>query len=90
MSPLEFRIVLVFPYLCIPSMKLVYQVCYTRYRVSFYLWLIGSVLRHCKLPKFMTKNVDFKLIRCNISLVWEYVNFTESFSLEVLNLMIKC
>ena len=30
----------------------VYQVCYTRYHVSFYLWLIESVLKHCKVPKY--------------------------------------
>ena len=29
-----------------------YQVCYARYHVSFYLWLIGSVLKHCKVPKY--------------------------------------
>ena len=29
-----------------------YQVCYTRYHVSFCLWLIGSVLKHCKVPKY--------------------------------------
>ena len=29
-----------------------YQVCYTRYHVFFYLWLIGSVLKHCKVPKY--------------------------------------
>ena len=29
-----------------------YQVCYTRYHVSFYLWLIRSVLKHCKDPKY--------------------------------------
>ena len=29
-----------------------YQVCYTRYRVSFYLSLIGSVLKHCTVPKY--------------------------------------
>ena len=32
--------------------QLVYQVCYTRYHVSLYLWLIGSVLKHCKVPKY--------------------------------------
>ena len=31
---------------------LVHQVSYTRYHVSFYLWLIGSVLEHCKVPKY--------------------------------------
>ena len=29
-----------------------YQICYTRYHVSFYLWVIGSVLKHCKVPKY--------------------------------------
>ena len=32
--------------------QLVYQVCYTRYHVSFYLWWIGSVLKYCKVPKY--------------------------------------
>ena len=25
---------------------------YTRYHVSVYLWLIGSILKHCKVPKY--------------------------------------
>ena len=32
--------------------QLVYQVCYTRYHVQFYLWLIRSVLKRCKVPKY--------------------------------------
>ena len=32
--------------------QLVYQVCSTRYHVSFYLWLIGPVLKHSKVPKY--------------------------------------
>ena len=32
--------------------QFVYQVCYTRYHVSFYLWLIGSVLTYCKVLKY--------------------------------------
>ena len=32
--------------------QLVYQVCYNRYYVSFYLWLIGTVLKHCKVLKY--------------------------------------
>ena len=32
--------------------QVVYQVCYTRYHFSFYVWLIGSVLQHCKVPKY--------------------------------------
>ena len=31
--------------------QIVYQVCCTRYHVSFYLWLIGSVLKDCKVPE---------------------------------------
>ena len=29
-----------------------YQVCHIRYHISFYLWLIGSILKHCKVPKY--------------------------------------
>ena len=40
--------------------QLVYQDCYTRYHVSSYLWLIGSVLKDCKVPKILTKVVGKK------------------------------
>ena len=33
-----------------------YQVCYSRYHVSFYLWLIGSLLKHCKVPKYYNQD----------------------------------
>ena len=36
-----------------------YQVCYTRYHVSFSLWLIGSVLKHCKVTKYYEQNCRF-------------------------------
>ena len=32
--------------------QLACQVCYTRYHVSFYLWLIKAVLKHYKVPKY--------------------------------------
>ena len=32
--------------------QLVYQVYYTRCHSLFYLWLIGSILKHCKVPKY--------------------------------------
>ena len=35
-----------------PVRQLIYQVCYTRYHVSFYLWWIGFVLKHCEVPKY--------------------------------------
>ena len=45
--------------------QLVYQVYYTRYHVSFYLCLIGSVLKHFKVPKYYDH--DCRLIRiCRI------------------------
>ena len=45
--------------------QLVYQVCYTRYHVSFYLWLIGSVLKHCKVPKYYDHDCCLYLVYCN-------------------------
>ena len=39
--------------------QIVYQVCYTRYHVSFHLWLIGSVLKHCKVPKYYEQDCSF-------------------------------
>ena len=32
--------------------QLVYQVCYTRYQFSLYLWCTGSLLKHFKVPKY--------------------------------------
>ena len=32
--------------------QLVYQVCYTMYKVLFYLWCFGPVLKYCKVSKF--------------------------------------
>ena len=37
--------------------QFVYQLCYTRYQVPFYLWWIGHVLKHCKVPKYYAENV---------------------------------
>ena len=36
--------------------KFVYQVCYTRYQGSFYLWRIGPLTKHCKVPKCFDKD----------------------------------
>ena len=41
-----------------------YQVCYSRYRVSFYLWLIGSVLKHCKVPKYYDHDCSLSVSYC--------------------------
>ena len=32
-----------------------------RYHVSFYLWLIGSVLRHCKVPKYYDQDCGYNI-----------------------------
>ena len=39
--------------------QLVYQVCYTRYKVSFYLWWIGPVLKYCNVPKYYDQDCRF-------------------------------
>ena len=59
MSPPKFDIFLIFSYFLgfkVLSRSAIraaacIQVCYTRYRVSFYLWLMGYALKHCKVPK---------------------------------------
>ena len=38
--------------------QVVYQVCYTSYQVSFYLWRIGPVLNIAKFQNIMSKIVD--------------------------------
>ena len=43
--------------------QLVYQVCYTGYQVSFYLWWTRSVLIYCKVPKY--NDQDWRLIVIN-------------------------
>ena len=47
--------------------QLVYQVCYTKYHVSFYLWLIGSALKHCKVPKYYDQDCKFHVPSSNTS-----------------------
>ena len=32
--------------------QLVYQVCYNKYQISFYLWTVGPVLKYFKVPKY--------------------------------------
>ena len=43
------------------KIELIYQVCYTRYKVSFYLWQIGLVLEYCKVPKYYNQK---QIIEC--------------------------
>ena len=57
--------------------QLVYQICYTRYYASFYLWLIGSVLKHCKVPKYHDHYCRYYFFfrcylhhNCSINLNW--------------------
>ena len=40
--------------------QLVYQVCYTKYHVLFYLWLIMSLLKHCKVPKYYDRDCSLR------------------------------
>ena len=45
------------------------KVCCTRYHILFYLWLIGSGLKHCKVPNIMTKIV-WKFSFCSHHFQW--------------------
>ena len=37
------------------------QVCYTRYQVTFYLWWIRPVLKHCKVSKYYDQDYRWKI-----------------------------
>ena len=43
--------------------KLVYQICHTKFQVSFYLWWIWPVLKHYKVPKYCTEECTFNCSR---------------------------
>ena len=45
--------------------QLMYQVCYTRYHVSFYLWLIGSALNIVEFQNITTKTL-WKFSFCSL------------------------
>ena len=42
--------------------QLLYQVCYTRYQVSIYLWWIRPVLKKCKVPKYYDQDCTFFIL----------------------------
>ena len=39
---------------------LVYQVYYTRYEVSFYLWLTRPALKHFQVPKYYGQDCSYR------------------------------
>ena len=50
--------------------QLVYQVCYSRYQVSFYLLRVKPLLKHCKAPKYYDQHYakssyGFKPVKTN-------------------------
>ena len=53
--------------------QLLYQVCYARYWISFYLWWIGSVLKYCKIPKYYDQNCRCMKYSCMylMSVTWK-------------------
>ena len=52
------------------------QVCYTRYQVSFYLWQIGLVLKHCKISKYKHQDCSrFKRAHINVEIIFAYLSF---------------
>ena len=62
--------------------QLVYQVCYTRYQVLFYLWWIRSLLKYCKVPKYYDQDcrilVEFSLTCVSLNGVQIPGKYTES------------
>ena len=46
---------------CSATREATHRVCYTRYHVPFYLWLIGCVLKHCKVPKYCDQDCSIYL-----------------------------
>ena len=45
--------------------ELLYQVYYTGYQILFYLWQIGPVLEHCKVPNYYDRNFRITLVWVN-------------------------
>ena len=87
MSPPKFDIFLIFPDFLRSGVlrqlvrQLKYQVCYTKYHVSFYLWLIGSVLKHCKNPKYYDQYCRCAVfLKHGIHRGWVPVSFAKFFS----------
>ena len=52
--------------------QVVYQDCYTRYQVSFYLWWIGSVMKFCKVPKY------YDILFCYLAIYDSLSNYDSS------------
>ena len=60
----------------------IYQACYTRDHVSFYLWLIGSVLKHCKVPKYYGQAclkiwLLISKLSINIQILWKNAHLVQ-------------
>ena len=54
--------------------QLEYQSCGTRYHLSFYLWLIESGLKHCKVPKYYDQDC-LKGKKLTRPYFWEKIHF---------------
>ena len=88
MCPSKFEIFLIFPnflrskksYVVWQLVRqLVYQVCDTRYQVSFYLWLIRSVLKYCKVPKHYDQDCSLESFAGELP-----QEFSDDFKLNIL------
>ena len=58
--------------------QLVYQICYTRYQIFFYLWWIGSVIKYFKVPKYY--DLDCRCTSPGVTKVfhaWPYGRFID-------------
>ena len=63
-----------------------YQVCYTRYHVLFYLRLIGSVLKHCEVPEYYEHDCSYTWAHSN-SLIRNLTPFEDDAEIRLLNFL---
>ena len=57
-----------------------YQVCYTRYQVSFYLWWIGSELKYCKVPKYCDQDYSSSIHYRTLNMIMDAGEYFLTFS----------
>ena len=63
-----------------------YQVCYTRYHVLFYLRLIESVLKHCEVPEYYEHDCSYTWAHSN-SLIKNLTPFEDDAEIRLLNVL---
>ena len=70
--------------------QLIYQVWHTKYQVSFYLWQIGPVLKHCKVPKHVRDCLKVFLLLSTLSMMIQVSGKSAHLAQKKLVLSKKC